>query len=138
MVLKTTTREFPGGPVVRTPCFQSLVGELRSCRLHVKAKKKIIFSTSEPLCWLSRSCDSFSWAHSLHAPGCGMIQDGPICLSGGWLGLWVGDIHSFLCGLSSRRAEVSCMVVAATQGADSDEKALIKPLPTLHWTKQVT
>ena len=40
------SQEFPGGLVVRTPgfhCmaqFKSLIGELRSCKLHSTAKKK--------------------------------------------------------------------------------------------------
>ena len=43
--LKMYIRDFPGGPVVRTPlpraCVPSLVRELRSCRQHREAKKSI-------------------------------------------------------------------------------------------------
>ena len=41
---KPFLREFPGGPVVRTPWFPSLVGELRSCK-PCGAEKKNLFGS---------------------------------------------------------------------------------------------
>ena len=64
---KMISREFPGGPVVRTlrshcwgPGVQSLVGELKSHKLHGAAKKR--WSLKEGMCKINAS---FSHAYQL-------------------------------------------------------------------------